>query len=89
SQVIPEYVALAGEELHVPGHDFQCLPRHQRRRGSAATDRQGFAGIGAPGQAEQQHTEQDGGEDDEEQGVAQQTGHGSAYSVTESGPEPT
>ena len=89
SQVIPEHVALAGEELHVPRHDFQRLPGHQRRCRGAATDRQGFAGVGAPGQAEQQRAEQDDGEDNEQQGVAQQTGHGSAYSVTESGPEHT
>ena len=70
-QIIPEHVTLAGQVLHVPGHDLQGLARHQRRRRSGATDRQGFAGVGAPGQAVDQPADQDEGEQGKRNGVAQ------------------
>ncbi|MNI43175.1 hypothetical protein D3C73_974980 [compost metagenome] len=50
-QVIPEYVALAGQVLDVPGHHLQRLPGDQGGGLGTATDGQHFFGVGAPGQA--------------------------------------
>ncbi|MCY1181934.1 hypothetical protein D9M73_224690 [compost metagenome] len=70
-QVIPEYVALAGQVLDVPGHHLQRLPGDQGGGLGTATDGQLFIGVGAPGQAVGHHGDQADHDQQAQQGVAQ------------------
>ncbi|MNE53799.1 hypothetical protein D3C80_1485460 [compost metagenome] len=63
-QVVPEHVALAGEELDVPGHHLQHLAGLQLRRLGTAQRRHIFPRGGMPGE---QVGEGGQGGDDEEQ----------------------
>lgn len=70
--VVPEHVVLAGQVLHVPGHDLERLPGQQRgRTGRDTTHRQGFLRLGAPGQAVDQGGEQACNDQQAQQGYAQ------------------